>query len=509
MLDPNQLTSGNSLPQPVVPVPSSGRTNRQPTPVAQPVETATTDAKEFQASANGSAAESQLRAMAAMVDLVSSLDGATGLENAADRLAGNLATYLGSKRLFVLWRKERQLQLSVIADTTSVNDDQEKRAQYRLVTAAGEEVIARGAYADWPPKDARDRHALLATGQLAVSIDGESNRSVSIHAVRLGVSTETAVGALLLTDCVDPAAEKFLRMIATPLSKRLRAIEQLSPSRLEGVIRSAVGLFRSEQRKVVVGVVVLIATLLLLPLRYTVRAGLELQPVEHRFVAVPFEGPLESSNVRPGDTVQQGDLLATINPREIDYALAGIRAELNRAVQEQKGMMAEHDTAGSKIAGLESDRLRLKSELLQYQRGNLEIRSPIPGVVVMGDLKQSEGMPLDRGQTLFEIAPLGKMVVELSVAEDDFPHVRPGMLAQFYVHALPGTQWSGTVDRIHPRAEIRDHDNVFIAEIHIDDPENVLRPGMSGRARIFSDRHCLIWNLFHKPYYALRRTVGW
>ena len=77
----------------------------------------------------------------------------------------------------------------------------------------------------------------------------------------------------------------------------------------------------------------------------------------------------------------------------------GIRAELNQAMQIRKGKMAELYSAGSKIAALESDRLRLKSDLLKYRRRNLEIRTPIDGVVVTGDLTQSEGMPLNRGDT--------------------------------------------------------------------------------------------------------------
>ena len=247
----------------------------------------------------------------------------------------------------------------------------------------------------------------------------------------------------------------------------------------------------------------------MLPIKYKVPAELELQPIEQRFVAAPFNGALQSAHVRPGDTVKTGDLLANIDPRELEFELAGIRAELNRAVQERKGKLADHDSAGSQIAALETERLRLKSELLQFRRGNLAIRSPVDGVVVTGDLKRSEGMPLNRGETLFEIAPLGKMVVELAIEEDDFAHVRPGMSASFYVHALPGRKWRGTIERIHQRAELRRETNVFVAEIEITDPENILRPGMNGHATIVSDRHTLAWNLFHKPYYALRRAVGW
>lgn len=487
MLDPANLTGDSPQSPPALPLP--------------PVASSSTVALNADQANNDS--ESRALAMAAVVDLMSTLDFANSLEEAADQVGRTLATHLSAHRVFVLSRKDNQKPLTVIADTASDDGETNNPLIDRLATAAGEEIAVRNRLTSWPTEIAGQRHALMAVAQLARGLG-----DASIEAISLAGAADTSGGVLIVVGSTDPTTANFLRMIAEPLSSRLGAVERLAPTKVESALRNIVSLTRSERRKVGLAAVIAIAILMAVPLRYTVRADLQLQPVEHRFIAVPFDGPLQAAHVRPGDTVRQGDLLASINPREIEYELSGIRAELNRAVQEKKGMMAEHDSAGSKSAALESERLRLKSELLQYQRGNLEIRSPIDGVVVSGDLKQSEGMPLDRGDTLFEIAPLGQMVVELAIAEDDFSHVRPGMRAEFYVHALPGRRMSGTLDRIHPRAELRDHENVFIAEIRIDDPDNVLRPGMNGRAKIVSDRHPLAWNLFHKSYYALRRAVG-
>ena len=104
---------------------------------------------------------------------------------------------------------------------------------------------------------------------------------------------------------------------------------------------------------------------------------------------------------------------------------------------------------------------------------------------------------------MFEIAPLHSMVVEIAIEESDFTHVRDGMPVYFYVDSLAGQRFNGALERIHPRAELRDHDNVFIAEVQIQDHDGVLRPGMQGRATVVGDRHPLGWNLFHKAYYSL------
>ena len=172
-----------------------------------------------------------------------------------------------------------------------------------------------------------------------------------------------------------------------------------------------------------------------------------MQPVQRRFVAAPLDGPLSNVAVRPGDTVAAGDLLATINPREIEYELAGVRAEWNRADQEKRGLIAQHDFAASKIASLETERLKLQTNLLEYRRDNLEIRSPIAGVVVAGDLKHSEGTPVTKGQTLFEVAPLGETVVEIAIPEHEWASVRTGMPVTFELYALPGQTKHGKLLR--------------------------------------------------------------
>ena len=95
--------------------------------------------------------------------------------------------------------------------------------------------------------------------------------------------------------------------------------------------------------------------------------------------------------MRPGDVVREGDLLAEIDPRELEYELSGINAELEKVLQEKKAKLVERDVAGSQMAGLDSQRLRSKADLLMLRRQNLEIRSPITGVIVSGDLESSWG----------------------------------------------------------------------------------------------------------------------
>ncbi|MBC8868089.1 MAG: efflux RND transporter periplasmic adaptor subunit [Planctomycetes bacterium] len=228
-----------------------------------------------------------------------------------------------------------------------------------------------------------------------------------------------------------------------------------------------------------------------------------------RYVAAPFDGTLESTFASPGDVLSQGDLLARMDAREMQWELDGLLAEYHRVSKKRDSAMANAQVAEAQLAKLEMDRIELRTQLLEHRIRHLEIRSPIDGIVVRGDLEKAEGAPLTVGQSLFEIAPLGEMVVEIAVPEDEIQYVVPGSRVVLRLDAYPGSKWDATVSKIHPRSEMWDERNVFIAECIIQDSRGVLRPGMKGRAKITGPRRPLAWNLFHRPYEKLAQMWGW
>ncbi len=446
--------------------------------------------------------ETRGKLLSAALELQTELDGCRDFDAVAVQAARLIAGLTVARRVQIAWRDQATADVRIVADSDSTST-----ADVVLATAAGEEIAARGSIAELPCTDHANRHALLATRQYC-----EAAAASSFIGVPLGDRNGNPRGAVMAID-PDPASldhtRNLLAVMGPALSQKLAHFQSMQPRHWERILRSVIEPVAGRHRHAAALIAAFLSVLMLIPVGYNVPANCELQPVHRRFVAAPFDGPLEKVLVRPGDVVEKEDTLARINSREIEYQLAGLRADLKRAEQETKGLVVEHDFAGSNIARLEARRIQLETELLQYQRDHLEIRSPLSGVVVDGDLETAEGTPLTKGETLFEIAPLGEMIVEIAIAEEDLAYVRKGMEVEFYLHALPDRNLHGVLKHIHPKAELRDHDNVFIGEVYIEDEENVLRPGMRGRSWVQSDRHPLGWNLFHKAYFALRHTLGW
>jgi multidrug efflux pump subunit AcrA (membrane-fusion protein) len=161
------------------------------------------------------------------------------------------------------------------------------------------------------------------------------------------------------------------------------------------------------------------------------------------------------------------------------------------------------------MARLEMERLTLKIQLLEDQVNNLEIKSPLRGVVVSGDPEKIEGARMAMGQTIAEIAPLDKMLVEVQIPDRQIEQVTEGARVGIRFDAAPGALHRGELSRIYPRAEQRDGHNVFIGIVELDNPLGELRPGMNGKASVAGERHCLAWNLFHPAWDQICFWLTW
>ena len=65
--------------------------------------------------------------------------------------------------------------------------------------------------------------------------------------------------------------------------------------------------------------------------------------------------------------------------------------------------------------------------LIEKQLSRVQVAAPFDAVVVSGDLSQSLGVPVERGDVLFELAPLRGYRVILEVEERDIGQLQVGL----------------------------------------------------------------------------------
>lgn len=265
--------------------------------------------------------------------------------------------------------------------------------------------------------------------------------------------------------------------------------------------------FGTKQRAIVF---LLLTTLLIgcgfLPVSFKVTGNCVLQPLHTRYVVAQFDGILKEVYKVPGSRINKGELLAAFDAQIIQLEVNSLLAEIEKSKKVQDVHVATGKTALAQMAGLERRGLEEKLRLYRDRLSKLSIVSPVDGVVISDNLERTEGSPINRGQPLFEIAPLEKMVAEAHISQEDIGYIRPDAGTTISLDPFPQKSWSSSVHLIFPRAEIRDGRNVFLVESLIENPQKSLRPGMEGRLSITVGKKPLLWKMFRQPWIYFQKT---
>lgn len=449
----------------------------------------------------------ELQIVAVVADLMNQVAVCRELEDACRKLVVGMQNLTGCSDVALGLAPPAQGGVSVQAIATLATFDASAERILAIKSALNESLV-RNEISAWPPLNDGTRCGLKAHARLL-----ELTQSAGVVSGPLKDSGGTVQGAWLFLLKQPPQADRrafqIARLTGMHTATAIGLIRRAEGGRLARISRGVSRVCRSNRRKLWgIGLAcVLLAGLI--PMSETIRCRCEVQPVSRRFVASPFEASLDRSFVRSGDVVAEGDTLARLDGRELKIKLAALQAEIQQAAKKHDAELADRRLAEARLTQLEISEAELERDLHLHRLGQLEIRSPVDGVVISGDLDRAEGVRLSLGQMLFEIAPLDRMIVELEISQADISHVVRGMPVEIDLEADDGRRRSGVVTRIHPQSVRKDQQYVFPAEIILDNSDGTLRPGMRGRARLTGDSRTLGSLLFRRPWHQLMFMIGW
>ena len=240
---------------------------------------------------------------------------------------------------------------------------------------------------------------------------------------------------------------------------------------------------------------------------YRVAADAAIEGEIQRVLTTPFASYVTQAKARPGDIVAQDEVLAILDDKDLKLErlkAAGQREQLLRQLREA---MAAHERAQIRITLAQISQVDAQLELLNYQLSRTKVKAPFDGVIVSGDLSQSLGAPVEKGQVLFELAPLDAYRVILKVDERDINDVFAGQRGQLTLSSILDDDLSFTVETITPVSVAEEGRNHFRVEARLDDTSGRLRPGMEGIGKIGIDRRNLLWIWTHNMIDWLRLWV--
>ncbi len=243
---------------------------------------------------------------------------------------------------------------------------------------------------------------------------------------------------------------------------------------------------------------------------YRVEAPFILKTDDLAYLPAPFDGYIADVPVEVGDLVSKGELLLTLDTRELLLEESTAIANQIRYSREAEKARAENALAEMKIAQALADQAKAQLGLVRYHLNNAKIRAPFSGIVVEGDLKEMLGAPVRKGDVLFKVALIQKMYVELDIDERDVHEVAAGRTGEIAFVSRPHLKFPIKVERIEPVSVAKEEGNVFIARsIFTGEVADWWRPGMSGVAKVNVGKRNIMWIFTHRTVDFLRIFFWW
>ncbi len=231
---------------------------------------------------------------------------------------------------------------------------------------------------------------------------------------------------------------------------------------------------------------------------HRVKAPTVLEGIVQRSVNAPFAGFVLEAPARPGDVLKQGALLCRLDDRELKLERLKWATQRDQFLKQFSEAMAKHDRAQALINEAKVNQAEAQVALLDEQLSRARIAAPFDGIVTNGDFSQSLGTPVERGQALFEVAPLRGYRVIVQVDGRDISWVAVGQKGNLMLPSIPGKAFPFTVTRITPISTAKEGRNYFRIEAELQQVSERLRPGMEGIGKISSGKRRLIWIWTHE-----------
>jgi RND family efflux transporter MFP subunit len=212
----------------------------------------------------------------------------------------------------------------------------------------------------------------------------------------------------------------------------------------------------------------------------------------------PFNGYVIEAEVRAGDLVKEGQPLSILDDRDLKIERLKWASQKEQLVKKYREAMAQHERAQIRILNAQIDQADAQIALIDEHLSRTRITAPFDSIVISGDLSQSLGAPVERGEVLFEVAPLDDYRIVLEVDEKDIDEIVTGQRGELVLSAMPDQILPFAVEKVTPVATAREGKNFFRVEAELHEASARLRPGMEGIGKINIDRRKLIWIWTHE-----------
>jgi hypothetical protein len=260
-------------------------------------------------------------------------------------------------------------------------------------------------------------------------------------------------------------------------------------------------------------VVMLLLIFVRLPLRIV--APCEVIAAQPLAVTAPLGGVIEQVHVEPGERVDADQLLASYD-RQVameELKVAQQQVAIIEAQLQRLRAQAFDDPANRGELALLTNRLaqeKARLELAEYRAGQLDLRAPRAGVVVIDDPGAWRGRPVQVGQRIMMLVDPDQTRLQVWLGESDNIAFDPDHPVEVLLNCDPTHARQAHLRYVSIHCAMQDGQPVgYRAEADWISPPDDLKLGLRGSAVLYGPRVSLGYWLVRRPLAWIRTMTGW
>jgi len=222
-------------------------------------------------------------------------------------------------------------------------------------------------------------------------------------------------------------------------------------------------------------------------------------PYEEAAIAAEAGGPVTFVRIEEGSRVSAGAVVVQLDEvkselgvRQAEAMLAQARANFERSksdLERKQSLLndktvpqstfdafkAQYDAAAAGVDAADSALALAKRRL-----GDMTVRAPFTGIV--RDKRVSAGQYVREGDPLFVLMKVDPLKLQFELPEKYADRVRVGQQVRASVIALPGQEFSGTIQTVFPSVAVQSR--TIRVEARVPNPTYRLKPGFFSTVRV-------------------------
>ncbi len=201
----------------------------------------------------------------------------------------------------------------------------------------------------------------------------------------------------------------------------------------------------------------------------------EIEPYKENDITPAASGVhIDKIMVEVGDPVREGQLIVSLDPTQYTQQLV----QLKTVEDDYNRLLPVYQAGGISTQQIEQAKAQLdvQREVVANLKKNIEVRSPISGVVTARNYESGD---LFAQQPILHIMQIDPLKVIANISEQYFSNVKVGMPVKLTVDIFPDEEFAGTVSLIYPALDPTTR--TFKVEVKVPNAKRTLRPGMYAR----------------------------